>query len=46
LLETGRSEPSIELVLMLADIFGVTTDYLLRDAIPIDDASPDTGSPD
>lgn len=46
LLETGRSEPSIELVLMLTDIFGVTTDYLLRDAIPIDDASPDTGSPD
>jgi transcriptional regulator with XRE-family HTH domain len=33
-LEAGRKEPSISLVLRLADFFGVTTDYLLRDAIP------------
>jgi len=34
------------MVLNLADLFNVTTDYLLRDAIPIDDASPATDSPD
>jgi transcriptional regulator with XRE-family HTH domain len=45
-LESNRKEPSIDMVLNLADLFNVTTDYLLRDAIPIDDASPDTDSPD
>jgi transcriptional regulator with XRE-family HTH domain len=35
LLESGRSEPSLTLVLKVADLFGVTTDYLLRDEIPI-----------
>jgi transcriptional regulator with XRE-family HTH domain len=29
-LEGGRKEPSIELVLQIADLFGVTTEYLLR----------------
>jgi transcriptional regulator with XRE-family HTH domain len=37
LLESGRSEPSLALVLKVADIFGVTLDYLLRDDIPIQD---------
>jgi transcriptional regulator with XRE-family HTH domain len=36
-LEAGRKEPSIDLVLRIADIFGVTTDYLLRDSLPIDE---------
>lgn len=35
-LETGRKAPSPELVPILADIFGVTTDYLLRDVIRVD----------
>jgi transcriptional regulator with XRE-family HTH domain len=30
-LETGRTLPSVDLVLRLADLFGVTPDYLLRD---------------
>lgn len=34
LLESGQKDPSIELVLRIADVFGVTTDYLLRDTIP------------
>lgn len=29
-LEAGRKAPSIDLVLRIADLFGVTTDYLLR----------------
>jgi transcriptional regulator with XRE-family HTH domain len=40
-LETNRKEPSIDLVLKIADVFGVTTDYLLRDSIPIDAADAD-----
>lgn len=35
LLESGQKDPSIELVLRIANVFRVTTDYLLRDAIPI-----------
>lgn len=35
LLERGHHEPSIELVLALATFFGVTTEYLLQDSIPI-----------
>ena len=39
-LEAGRREPSIELVLLIADLFAVSTDYLLRDQLPVDvDAS-------
>jgi transcriptional regulator with XRE-family HTH domain len=33
-LEAGRKEPSLTLVLQLADRFGVTTDALLRDELP------------
>lgn len=36
LLEIGRSEPSIERVLQIADIFGVSTDYLLRAGLSIE----------
>jgi DNA-binding XRE family transcriptional regulator len=35
-LEADRKEPSIELVLRLADFFEVTTDYMLRDSIPVE----------
>jgi transcriptional regulator with XRE-family HTH domain len=34
-LEAGRKTPSPELVIQLADVFGVTTDYLLRDSMPL-----------
>lgn len=46
-LETGRRTPSPELVLQIADLFEVTTDYLVRDAIPVepgDVSSDDTVS--
>jgi transcriptional regulator with XRE-family HTH domain len=39
-LESNRKEPSIDLVLKIAAFFGVTTDYLLRDSIPIDPSAP------
>jgi transcriptional regulator with XRE-family HTH domain len=35
-LETGRKAPSLDLVVQIAGFFGVTTDYLLRDSIPIE----------
>ncbi|NJN66146.1 MAG: helix-turn-helix transcriptional regulator [Chloroflexaceae bacterium] len=45
-LESGRKEPSIDLLLRIADFFGVSTDYLLRDDIPVTVAPPaqDAGS--
>jgi transcriptional regulator with XRE-family HTH domain len=36
LLEAGQKTPSPDLVLQLADVFGVTTAYLLCDRIPIE----------
>ena len=33
-LETGRKQPSIDLLLILADFYRVTTDYLLHDRLP------------
>jgi len=38
LLESGNSEPSIAFALQLADFFGVTTDYLLRDSVPLENS--------
>ena len=35
LLERGHSEASLDMVLQIADIFGVTTDYLLWDEIEV-----------
>ncbi len=43
-LEAGRNLPSIELVLRLADLFDVTTDYLVRDSIPLDTPQMYTGA--
>jgi transcriptional regulator with XRE-family HTH domain len=40
-LESNSKEPSIDLVLKIADVFGVTTDYLLRDSMPVDAADGD-----
>ena len=34
-LETGKTTPSLGFVLRVATLFGVSTDYLLRDTIPI-----------
>lgn len=41
-LEIDKKEPSPELVIQIADLFQVTTDYLLLDAIPVElaDAPP------
>lgn len=39
-LEANRKEPSIDLLLKIADFFGVSIDYLLRDEIPIELDSP------
>jgi transcriptional regulator with XRE-family HTH domain len=41
-LETGRKKPSLDLVVQVADLFGVTTDYLLRDPIPPKDRGSGT----
>jgi transcriptional regulator with XRE-family HTH domain len=41
-LEAGRKEPSITLVLRIADLFGVTTDYLVREGIGVEAAWPIT----
>lgn len=35
-LESERKSPSLDLVLLIADLFKVTTDYLLRDSISVD----------
>lgn len=39
-LETGRKAPAPDLVPLLADLFGVTTDYLLRDIAQVERKSP------
>lgn len=36
LVEAGVNEPSLSFVLQIAELFEVTTDYLLRDTIPVD----------
>lgn len=35
-LEAGRKAPSLDLVVQIAELFEVTTDYLMRDAIPVE----------
>jgi transcriptional regulator with XRE-family HTH domain len=35
-LEAGQDRPSLDLVIRIASLFGVTTDYLLRDTIPVE----------
>lgn len=38
--ETGARDPSLSLVVQLADVFGVSLDYLLRDEPPLADPPP------
>ena len=35
-IEAGRKIPSLEIIVNIADFFDVTTDYLIRDSIPIE----------
>jgi len=39
-LEAGRKAPSIDLIVRIADLFGVTTDELLRDTIAVGQGAP------
>ena len=43
-IETGKKKPTAELVLKAAQLFGVTTDQLLRDDLEIDTGGNDTAS--
>src|SRR5262249_10254568 len=36
-LEVGRKAPSLDLVVQIADLFGVTTDYLLSDVVSLEE---------
>ena len=36
-MEKGRSKPSVELLIKIADFFEVTTDQLLRDGLEVDE---------
>jgi transcriptional regulator with XRE-family HTH domain len=38
-LETGRFAPSLDLIALLANTFDVTSDYLLRDNVPVQAAN-------
>ena len=39
-LETGKKEPSLELLIRVAHVFTVSTDYLLRDTVPVEPPHP------
>lgn len=44
--ESGQSIPDLDRILKMSIIFGVSTDYLLKDdAEPIDDAAPTVDAP-
>lgn len=44
--ESSQSIPDLDRILKMSDIFGVSTDYLLKDdAEPIDDAAPTVDAP-
>jgi transcriptional regulator with XRE-family HTH domain len=45
-LETSRDVPSLELAIRVARILGVTTDYLLRDMIPVEDVPAGSDLPE
>jgi transcriptional regulator with XRE-family HTH domain len=42
-METDRKDASLDLILQIADLFGVSTDYLLRDSIPVEAEGQDHG---
>jgi transcriptional regulator with XRE-family HTH domain len=35
-IETGKNKPTADLILKIADLFGVTTDQLMRDELEIE----------
>lgn len=35
-IEAGKKAPTVELILKVADLFGVSTDHLLRDELDLD----------
>jgi transcriptional regulator with XRE-family HTH domain len=37
-IESGKSKPSVELLVKLADLYGVTTDQLLRDHLEVEES--------
>ncbi len=43
LLEAGKRNPTIDLVIKLSDMFNLTADQLIRDHLDIEDASPGSG---
>lgn len=43
--EGAQTIPDLEKILMLGNLFGVTTDYLLKDELEEEEASDDTGAP-
>jgi transcriptional regulator with XRE-family HTH domain len=43
--ESGKKLPGIEFVLQIAERFGVSTDYLLRDDIPIKKTAETSDNP-
>lgn len=42
-LETGRRTPNAAMILKIADLFGVTTDVLMRDDLDLGDAGHELG---
>lgn len=44
-LEAGRREPSLDLVIQIAELLEVATDYLLQDAVPVDEITSYPGQP-
>lgn len=41
-IEAGKSRPSVDLLLKMADYFGVTTDQLLRDELELGEITEDS----
>jgi len=37
-LESGRKYPGLETIVKISEFFGISTDYLLKDSIPIETA--------
>jgi len=37
-LESGRKYPSLETIVKISEFFGISTDYLLKDSIPVESA--------
>ena len=42
-LEAGQRQPSVDTAIRVAQFFGVTLDYLLRDEIPVEAAAREPG---